>query len=138
MFLVKSPIAVLSEFTDEDEVLARANNTEVSRFRAMILPPFLCSFQLLTGSPLQYGLYASVYTKDIQRALRLAVKLESGTVAINCTSPVMAFDIAFGGQKSSGDGRQFGHEGLESWLEVSRPLPCIATPIVLHSRQEQC
>ena len=69
----------------------------------------------------QYGLYASVYTKDIQRAVRFAKELESGTVAINCTSPVMAFDIAFGGYKQSGNGRQFGQEGLESWLEVSRP-----------------
>ena len=138
MSLVKSPVVVLSEFTDEDEVLARANNTEVSRFRATILLPMACSLQMLIESPLQYGLYASVYTKNIQRALRLSMKLESGTVAINCTSPVMAFDIAFGGQKSSGEGRQFGHEGLESWLEVSRPLPSIATPIDVRPKQERC
>ncbi|KAF2811311.1 aldehyde dehydrogenase [Mytilinidion resinicola] len=90
------PVVSLSTFLDEEEVLARANDTE-------------------------YGLYASVYTKDIQRAIRLAKQLESGTVAINCTSPLMAFDIAFGGYKSSGDGRQFGQEGLEAWLEVSWP-----------------
>jgi hypothetical protein len=35
----------------------------------------------------RYGLYASVYTKNIDRAMRFAKGLETGTVGINCTSP---------------------------------------------------
>lgn len=62
------PVVCVNTFTDEDEVLRRANDTE-------------------------YGLYASVYTKDIQRALRVAKKFEAGSVGINCTSPTMAFDM---------------------------------------------
>lgn len=38
----------------------------------------------------RFGLYAAVYTKDIDRALRFAKGLESGTVGVNCTSPVTA------------------------------------------------
>lgn len=45
----------------------------------------------------RYGLYASVYTKDIDRALRFAKGLEAGTVGVNCTSPVTGEGMPFGG-----------------------------------------
>jgi len=87
-------VVVLHSFTDEEEVLQKANDTE-------------------------YGLYSSVYTKDISRALRLVKKLEAGTVGVNCTSPTIGFDMPFGGWKQSGEGRQWGRVGLDGWLEVS-------------------
>ncbi|KAF8247272.1 ALDH-like protein [Wilcoxina mikolae CBS 423.85] len=87
------PVVVLHSFTDEAEVLEKANDTE-------------------------YGLYSSVYTKDISRALRFAKQLESGTVGINCTSPTIGFDVPFGGWKQSGEGRQWGRQGLDGWLET--------------------
>jgi acyl-CoA reductase-like NAD-dependent aldehyde dehydrogenase len=45
----------------------------------------------------RFGLYASVYTKNIDRALRFAKGLEAGTVGVNCTSPVTGIDMPFGG-----------------------------------------
>jgi len=62
------PVVCINTFTDEDEVLKRANDTE-------------------------YGLYASLFTRDISRALRIAKKLEAGSVGVNCSSPTMAWDM---------------------------------------------
>jgi acyl-CoA reductase-like NAD-dependent aldehyde dehydrogenase len=75
------PVVVINVFKTEKEVLAKANNTE-------------------------YGLYASVYTKNIDRALRFAKGLEAGTVGVNCTSPTTGMDMPFGGYKGSGVGRE--------------------------------
>lgn len=65
------PVVCINTFTDEDEVLKRANDSE-------------------------YGLYASLFTKDISRAMRVAKKLEAGSVGVNCSSPTMAWDMPFG------------------------------------------
>lgn len=66
----------------------------------------------------EYGLYASVYTKDLSRALRVAKSIESGAVCVNCTSPTSPHDMPFGGYKGSGQGREgFGYS-LEEYLEV--------------------
>lgn len=82
----------INTFSDEKEVLAKANDTE-------------------------YGLYSAVYTKDIMRAMRVAKALEAGAVGINCTSPTLAHDMPFGGYKQSGQGREgFGYS-LENYLE---------------------
>ena len=76
------PVVNINSFKTEEEVLAKANDSE-------------------------YGLYASVYTKDISRALRFAKGLEAGTVGVNCTSPTTGVnDTPFGGYKSSGTGRE--------------------------------
>ncbi|KAI1625152.1 aldehyde dehydrogenase [Exophiala viscosa] len=90
---VFGPVAVINTFSSEEEVLKLANDTE-------------------------YGLYASVYTKDISRALRFAKQLESGMVGVNCTSPTMAFDLPFGGTKQSGEGRESSLKSLHSWTEL--------------------
>lgn len=76
------PVVNINMFKTEQEVLDKANDTE-------------------------YGLYASVFTRDISRALRFAKGLEAGTVGVNCTSPTTGpNDTPFGGYKSSGTGRE--------------------------------
>ena len=80
-------------FKTEEEVLEKANNTE-------------------------YGLYASVFTKNIDRALRFAKGLEAGNVGVNCTSPTTGKDMPFGGYKQSGIGREMGLAGFEEYLET--------------------
>ncbi|KAI5365305.1 Putative aldehyde dehydrogenase domain, aldehyde/histidinol dehydrogenase [Septoria linicola] len=89
---VFGPFVNINTFKTEAEVLEKANATE-------------------------YGLYASVFTKDISRALRVAKAFESGTVGINCTSPSMAMDMPFGGYKGSGQGREGYGYSLEEHLE---------------------
>jgi aldehyde dehydrogenase (NAD+) len=63
-----------------------------------------------------YGLNASVFTNDVDRALDVARQLRSGTVGHNAVR--MDFGIAFGGFKQSGIGREGGYEGLQSFLET--------------------
>jgi acyl-CoA reductase-like NAD-dependent aldehyde dehydrogenase len=63
-----------------------------------------------------YGLNASVFTNDIERARDVARQLRSGTVGHN--SFRTDFGIAFGGFKQSGIGREGGTEGLAPFLET--------------------
>lgn len=91
------PFANINTFQTESEAISLANATE-------------------------YGLYASVYTKDLSRALRVAKAFESGVVGVNCTSPTSPHDMPFGGCKSSGQGREgFGYS-LSEYLEVKSVL----------------
>jgi aldehyde dehydrogenase (NAD+) len=63
-----------------------------------------------------YGLNASVFTNDVDRAREVAGQLRSGTVGHNAFRT--DFGIAFGGFKQSGIGREGGAEGLRHFLEV--------------------
>ena len=63
-----------------------------------------------------YGLNASVFTNDVERAYATARELRSGTVGHN--SFRTDFNIAFGGFKQSGIGREGGTEGLVPFLET--------------------
>jgi betaine-aldehyde dehydrogenase len=63
-----------------------------------------------------YGLNASVFTNDVERAYSTARELRSGTVGHN--SFRTDFNIAFGGFKQSGIGREGGTEGLHPFLET--------------------
>jgi aldehyde dehydrogenase (NAD+) len=63
-----------------------------------------------------YGLNASVFTNDVDRAREVAGQLRSGTVGHNAFRT--DFGIAFGGFKQSGIGREGGVEGLRHFLEV--------------------
>lgn len=87
------PVLIINRFTDEEDVLQRANDTE-------------------------YGLWASVFTNDISRAIRVARRLEAGSVGVNCSSPVLAMDMPFGGWKSSGQGREFSRYATDYWTEL--------------------
>jgi len=87
------PVQCLQTFETEEEVLGRANDSE-------------------------FGLYASVFTKDLSRALRVAKRFEAGTVAVNTTSPMMTYDMPFGGWKGSGDGRELSTHSLAAWTEL--------------------
>ena len=63
-----------------------------------------------------YGLNASVFTNDVERARQVAGQLRSGTVGHNAFRT--DFGIAFGGFKQSGIGREGGVEGLLPFLET--------------------
>lgn len=62
-----------------------------------------------------YGLYAYVFSGQRERALRVADRLQAGTVLVNTLRPELI--APFGGVKQSGIGREFGVFGLESFLE---------------------
>jgi acyl-CoA reductase-like NAD-dependent aldehyde dehydrogenase len=67
-----------------------------------------------------FGLNASVFTQDIDRAHAVSRQLRSGTVGINAFRGDI--EIAFGGFKQSGVGREGGHEGLRAYLETKTIL----------------
>ncbi len=86
------PVAPITTFTDEDEALADANDTE-------------------------YGLVSYLYTRDLQRALRVSERLEAGMVGLNqglVSNPA----APFGGIKHSGLGREGGTVGIDEFLET--------------------
>ena len=64
-----------------------------------------------------FGLAASVWSKDISTAHKMAKKIKAGTVWINCHN---IFDAAlpFGGYKQSGNGREMGMEMMDNYLET--------------------
>ncbi|KAF5019530.1 hypothetical protein F66182_8472 [Fusarium sp. NRRL 66182] len=66
----------------------------------------------------EFGLYAAVYTKNLDRAMRVAKAIDSGYVGINCTSPAVAEDMPFGGYKTSGQGREGWKHSIDNFLEV--------------------
>lgn len=66
----------------------------------------------------EFGLYSAVYSKNIDRALRVAKAMEAGTVGVNCTSPTMTHDMPFGGYKGSGLGREGYGYSLDNYLQT--------------------
>ena len=64
-----------------------------------------------------YGLAASVWSKDISTAHKLAGKIRAGTVWINCHN-IFDASLPFGGYKESGWGREMGHEVLHAYTEL--------------------
>ncbi|MBV9680797.1 MAG: NAD-dependent succinate-semialdehyde dehydrogenase [Solirubrobacterales bacterium] len=86
------PVAPVKGFTDEDEAIAAANDTE-------------------------YGLVAYLYTSNLKRALRVVERLETGMVGLN-QGMVSNPAAPFGGIKQSGFGREGGPEGIEEYLET--------------------
>jgi phenylacetaldehyde dehydrogenase len=64
-----------------------------------------------------YALSGSVWTRDIQRALRLAKRIDAGQVGLNIHA-AMSPETPFGGNRQSGWGREFGREGLDAYLKT--------------------
>ena len=64
-----------------------------------------------------YGLSGSVWTRDLSTAHRLVSRIRAGHVSINCHGAV-GTNIPFGGFDQSGWGREFGQDGLDSYLET--------------------
>ncbi|MER9964718.1 NAD-dependent succinate-semialdehyde dehydrogenase [Mesorhizobium sp. M0045] len=87
------PVAPISSFETEAEVIARANDTE-------------------------YGLAAYIYTRDLARGMRVASRIEAGMIALN--RGLMSDPAApFGGVKQSGLGREGGqHHGIAEFMEA--------------------
>jgi betaine-aldehyde dehydrogenase len=75
-----------------------------------------------------YGLCGSVWTADNERGLGVARQVRTGTYMLNAPVPI-DFTTPFGGFKESGLGREFGPEGLDTFLEKkSIALPAGFTP----------
>jgi phenylacetaldehyde dehydrogenase len=92
--------------------------------REEIFGPVVCAIPFkdpeevaAAGNDTTYGLAAAVWTRDIEKAHRLAEILKAGTVWINCYN---MFDAAspFGGYKQSGFGREMGKAALELYTQI--------------------
>ena len=90
------PVVCVQPFEDLDEVITLGNDTP-------------------------YGLAASVWTKDISKAHKVAAGLKAGTVWINCHN---VFDAAapFGGYKKSGYGREMGRHALDLYTQTKNVI----------------
>ena len=86
------PVAAIQSFKSEGEVIKRANDTE-------------------------YGLVAYLYTKDLNRGMRVSEQLDFGMIGLN-RGLVSDPAAPFGGMKQSGIGREGAHEGLMEFLET--------------------
>ncbi|KAL4900429.1 hypothetical protein BDW74DRAFT_188277 [Aspergillus multicolor] len=89
---VFGPVVVILPFASEDEAIQRANNTT-------------------------YGLGAAVFTRDLERAHRVAAEIEAGMVWVNSSQDCDP-RVPFGGVKQSGIGRELGEAGLEAYSQV--------------------
>jgi len=86
------PVAAIQTFTDQDDVITRANNTE-------------------------YGLVAYVFTQNLARGLKVCEALDYGMTGLN-RGLVSDPAAPFGGTKQSGLGREGGHEGIKEFTET--------------------
>ncbi len=74
------------------------------------------ALRIANDSP--YGLSAALITNDFQKALDLAMRLESGMVHVNHSTAYDEPHVPFGGVKESGMGREGGHFSMEEMTEL--------------------
>ncbi|MCP1835589.1 succinate-semialdehyde dehydrogenase/glutarate-semialdehyde dehydrogenase/aspartate-semialdehyde dehydrogenase [Bradyrhizobium sp. USDA 4532] len=86
------PVAAVLPFESEEEVIARANASEM-------------------------GLAGYVYTDNLRRALRVSERIECGMIGVN-TASFTGPPIPFGGWKQSGIGREGSRHGLAEYMEL--------------------
>lgn len=86
------PVATVIKFKTEEDVIRMANDSE-------------------------YGLGGGVWTKDINRALRVAQAIETGRIWVNCYN-ILPAGAPFGGYKSSGIGRETHQMMLDAYTQV--------------------
>ena len=86
------PVVTVTPFDSPEEAIAYANST-------------------------RYGLSASVWTRDLQKAHRVAAAIDSGTVWVN-TWLLRDLRVPFGGMKESGLGREGGFDSLDFFTEA--------------------
>jgi aldehyde dehydrogenase (NAD+) len=86
------PVLAVIPFDDDDDAVRIANESE-------------------------YGLSGGVASGDLDRAMKVARRIRSGTVSVN-GGMCIAGDLPFGGYKASGIGREWGLEGIEEFLET--------------------
>jgi len=87
------PVLAIVEFDDLDEAAELANRS-------------------------QYGLVAGIWTRDINKAMSLASRIQSGQIYINTYGAGGGVELPFGGYKKSGYGREKGLESLASYTQV--------------------
>jgi aldehyde dehydrogenase (NAD+) len=93
---VFGPVLAVMRFTDEDEAVRIANDT-------------------------RYGLRGGVWTQDAARSIRLAERIDAGTVYVNTYRSVSTLSPV-GGYKHSGYGRENGIEAIKEFLQVKERL----------------
>ena len=102
------PVAAVRTFSSDDEALLAANDTD-------------------------FGLVSYLYTRDLDRALWMSERLETGMVGLN-RGLVSDASAPFGGVKHSGVGREGGRSGIDEYLDehyvaINTPRPTASAPV---------
>ena len=110
----------------EPTVMA-CDTSAITVMREEIFGPVLCAMRF-GGEDLEglarlanntvYGLSASIWTRDLSTAHRLASRIKAGGVRVNASSIALDLALPFGGYKQSGWGREFSREGIEAYTEL--------------------
>jgi succinate-semialdehyde dehydrogenase/glutarate-semialdehyde dehydrogenase len=96
------PVIAIASVADDDDAVVKANDTDA-------------------------GLVAYVFGRDLERAARVAARLDTGMIGIN-EGLVSTAQAPFGGVKASGYGREGGHWGLDDYLATKYTMIALTPP----------